>query len=1315
MSFVPNPTQQKNAASTTTPAAGGGVAGAPDGNEEDLIFKLRTFDLFWVDRMALMYKDGVQKVSCCDSAGFHVVACVYIRLSHAHCTLRLFVYMIVCMFDWLDVQIFDKELRKASIYVKRRSSIPIILRDMAPPEGSIFDPAKRWEEEKVRRRNKSDVPALEDEGAAAKKGANAKKKVSRADVIKEVNAADKQKKDHERDLQKLSNLKSLKALQDTTCETTNGQIHRMVKMLHFAVSDLRQGAVGSSEAEILDILWALEELPTFKTADEEVAQEKAAKKDTKEQEKSDKKAAKKDKKDDKKDDKKKSTKKDDKKDKDKKDDKKPANVVLSAEAVALKNLYKEGGDSRGTYKDSLKYARKLMSSKESLISFQLTDMPDRLPPLSRYNRHFRLEDWQCDVLDAIDNRRSAVVCAPTSSGKTLLSTYTCKIAKGTVLFVLPSEVLVWQVASTYYQFFKGNVTVCTDQITFQEVTGDASVYIGTPKALELSISKVRGIAGDEMRTGDREFMILDGGYKQFDYIVLDEVHTLNGPEGDALQRIIKACNCPILSLSATIGNAEQLRAWFELVRNEQIDEIIYSNDPPKPLPEKENVLLKEHFARFINLQRYVVSESEGKDGKLKQKLVKLHPIAAMTPERLKNEPDLISGLSMTPSDLMDLWKRMRAIFPSTVLEKLDDPEEFFAELVDANKRVTLNQTREYETYLKKRLTALSESHPDLYERLRKAQLPPPLVSKHDVSDMIYGVVDQLKANDLIPAVAFQLDTYGAFNMFKTLLQNLESEQVREFPEYRRELIKIAKEKAQMRKIAAGKASRENAAEAEEEAKQGFVDESLVQEDTTKPHDKYVLTPTGKRLSYNEVEDIIFEMKKSGEKVDINHALIRGLRRGIAIYTNEVGFSCYRRQVQILAQKGRLAVVFSDDALAYGVNMPFRSCVFCGDMGDKLTPLIAHQMQGRAGRRGLDVQGNVIYLGMDWQYIEHLMLGQINQVTGKEPRYPIMTLQYALAISNDPKNAADSEKGTEPGHFVHDDNEEIGPAFANAIRRIAKFQDSFPTVSKDSMKRMCGITLEEFCEGKTSEDYYELSNQVLTELGYTDRKLFLDMDHNVLTMVWELHDYLPEAIHLCAMLEQMYVRFCYNKTKTYKESDLAQNEFLSVLLHTVDRVPAKEGEESLQQLLRVVASDDGRALNEEAIAMWLETEKILQEQRDLIDGLDVPQAEKDKMHLVVPPGTNSKDVGTPIDKGVYEMLISKQKGFTDDQSLERRNELKDRVVRLGHICRIAHNTIQQPHGKYNALEVHFRRMFQNIKYSVSDMMSQITNQDDLTEV
>ena len=104
-----------------------------------------------------------------------------------------------------------------------------------------------------------------------------------------------------------------------------------------------------------------------------------------------------------------------------------------------------------------------------------------------------------------------------------------------------------------------------------------------------------------------------------------------------------------------------------------------------------------------------------------------------------------------------------------------------------------------------------------------------------------------------------------------------------------------------------------------------------------------------------------------------------------------------------------------------------------------------------------------------------------------------------------------------------------------------------------------------------------------------------------------------------------------------------------------------------------------------------------------------------MQLILRPAEKAGDLGAPLDKGVYEMIITKQKGFREDQSLERRNDIKTRIFKLGHICQIAHNNLQQPHGKYDALEVHFRRLFNNIKYIVADMMNQLTDQADLSEV
>ena len=74
MSFVPAPQQAtsailQNAAasnnkqiSSSTPATATS-GGAPEVADGELIFRLRTFDVFWVEKRALMYKDGITKVS----------------------------------------------------------------------------------------------------------------------------------------------------------------------------------------------------------------------------------------------------------------------------------------------------------------------------------------------------------------------------------------------------------------------------------------------------------------------------------------------------------------------------------------------------------------------------------------------------------------------------------------------------------------------------------------------------------------------------------------------------------------------------------------------------------------------------------------------------------------------------------------------------------------------------------------------------------------------------------------------------------------------------------------------------------------------------------------------------------------------------------------------------------------------------------------------------------------------------------------------------------------------------------------------------
>ena len=111
--------------------------------------------------------------------------------------------------------------------------------------------------------------------------------------------------------------------------------------------------------------------------------------------------------------------------------------------------------------------------------------------------------------------------------------------------------------------------------------------------------------------------MLDGGI-DFSYAVYDEVHSLDGDEGAALQRLMTGVSCPFLALSATIGNGDALRSWCQKLRNAHGDAAPAGDGPDDP----RHCNLVEHEGRFINLQRYVWDDAGC--------ITPLHPCAAMS-------------------------------------------------------------------------------------------------------------------------------------------------------------------------------------------------------------------------------------------------------------------------------------------------------------------------------------------------------------------------------------------------------------------------------------------------------------------------------------------------------------------------------------------------------------------------------------------------------------------------------------------------------------------------------------------------------------
>jgi ATP-dependent RNA helicase HelY len=92
--------------------------------------------------------------------------------------------------------------------------------------------------------------------------------------------------------------------------------------------------------------------------------------------------------------------------------------------------------------------------------------------------------------------------------------------------------------------------------------------------------------------------------------------------------------------------------------------------------------------------------------------------------------------------------------------------------------------------------------------------------------------------------------------------------------------------------------------------------------------------------------------------------LEGLERGVAAHHAGL-LPAFKEVVEDLFQRKLLKVVFATETLALGVNMPARTVVleklekFNGEARVPITPGEYTQLTGRAGRRGIDVEGHAV--------------------------------------------------------------------------------------------------------------------------------------------------------------------------------------------------------------------------------------------------------------------------------------------------------------------------------------------------------------------
>ncbi|XP_006896732.1 PREDICTED: probable ATP-dependent RNA helicase DDX60-like [Elephantulus edwardii] len=642
------------------------------------------------------------------------------------------------------------------------------------------------------------------------------------------------------------------------------------------------------------------------------------------------------------------------------------------------------------------------------VRFQLQCMGPYLIRDERKDPDPRVQDfipdtWQRELLDVVDNNESAVIVAPTSSGKTYASYYCMeKVMKesddGVVVYVAPTKALVNQVAATVENRFSKNLpsgeAICG--IFTREYRHDAlnsQVLVTVPACLEILLLSPH-----------RQKWV-----KKIRYVIFDEVHCLGGEIGaEVWEHLLVMIRCPFLALSATISNPAHLTEWLQSVKSywKQMDNIIARNiSSKKKIDSRDNfcknylqmtqsykVRLVVYGERYNDLEKYVCSL---KDNEVD--FDHFHPYGALTTDHIE-KLGFPSDLTLSPRESIQLYDAMAQVWETWPRAQELCPEKF----THFKNKIVIKKldARKYEENLKAELANWIKNG-----NLKEAKIvlqslrPNTLGISENTVGIFPHVIEKLRKLGKLPALCFIFNIHTVEEMAFSVKTFLEQKQERKRP------LKADKEAHVMEnKLRKVKKSMEKQKIIEEKSqkKPRKMDQSLIHE---AEHDSLLkcleknqeipqdCTYADQKAVDTETLQAVFHRVKFQQRGEELMALAH---RGIG-YHHRCLSAREKYLVEVLFRKGFIRVVTATGTLALGINMPCKSVIFAQN-SVYLDALNYRQMSGRAGRRGQDLLGEVYFLNIPLPKIEKLIKSNVPELRGQFPVSVTLILRLMLLAS-----------------------------------------------------------------------------------------------------------------------------------------------------------------------------------------------------------------------------------------------------------------------------------------------------------------------------
>ncbi|TFY54174.1 hypothetical protein EVG20_g9819 [Dentipellis fragilis] len=609
---------------------------------------------------------------------------------------------------------------------------------------------------------------------------------------------------------------------------------------------------------------------------------------------------------------------------------------------------------------------------------------------------FLPDAWQREVLDSLDADKSVLVVAPTSAGKTFISFYAMeKVLRGSddgiLVYVAPTKALVNQVAAEVYARFRKEMP---GRNCWAVHTRDYKVH--DPQNCQILVTVPEMLA----------IMLLSPVYARvwtprIKRIVLDEIHTIGQQEGGSVwEQIILLSPCPIIGLSATIGEPEAFNTWLQSVQDAKGISHKFIQHPHR----------YSHLRKFFYLPRtpdkkFVFGGLDTYKPSAHMRFI--HPVSTLSFGASVLPPDL----AMEPLDLLRLYEALTSLKPGldVDLESLD-PAKFFPQDRLLKQKDILRYEAVMKAVLAKLIATSDATDPSSPVQRVIEKVQDPVLAKLDANVLnrppkrtsflggILPLLADLNASGDLPALLFNFDRNDCEVMAKQISDRLKEAEAK----WRDSSAEWTNKMNQWRKWQSEEKQRHRAAE--RLSKQKTDPDAPRETDSRSWESSFDPKDPSPQFSFAQLhayakEDLADEIGKLRRWTSTQGWVLDALWRGIGIHHAGMN-KAYRNVVERLFRLGFLRVVIATGTLALGINAPTKTAVFCGD-SPYLTALMYRQCSGRAGRRGYDLLGRVVFYGLSMDRVQRLILSRLPRLTGTFPLSSTLCLRlFSLLHGSD---------------------------------------------------------------------------------------------------------------------------------------------------------------------------------------------------------------------------------------------------------------------------------------------------------------------------